>query len=100
MVSRNGIRLSAILVGVLLTAACATAPVQEMSDARQAVEAAEVAGARSKATATFAKAQRLLERAERSLERGEYGAARADALKAKRAAIEARKRTRELELEP
>ncbi|MFP4080497.1 MAG: hypothetical protein ACLFRJ_00345 [Ectothiorhodospira sp.] len=75
----------------VLVSGCATLPpVQEMSDARQALRAAEQAGARERAAETYRRSRALLEEAETRLEIGEYGPAREKALEAKRAAIEAR----------
>ena len=75
---------------VLLLASCATAPVQEMSDARQSIEDAVAAGAEQHAPRALARARELLRQAELQLEEGAYKAARADAERAKEAAIEAR----------
>jgi tRNA A37 N6-isopentenylltransferase MiaA len=72
------------LVLAVLTA-CASAPVQEMSDARQAVMAAQAAGAAERAPVELAEAQQLIEEAQRQLQRRDYG-------KAQRMAINARKR--------
>ncbi len=68
------------------------APVQEMSDARQALKAAEEVGARTRAAASYEAAQHLLDKAEMALEDGAYGDARKNALAAKEYAIEARQR--------
>lgn len=72
-----------------VVAGCVTAPpVQEMSDARQAISAAEQADASRVAAATLADARRFLEEAERQIEQGAYGAARMNAVRAKnRAAL-------------
>jgi hypothetical protein len=80
----------AALLGSLYLAGCAGAPVQEMSDARQAVRAAEQAGAEQKAPEQFTAAQELLKEAEGNINRGEYREAREHAVKARMKAIEAR----------
>ncbi len=76
-----------------LVAACATAPpVQEMSDARQAIAAAREAGARQLAGDRLGEAEELLEEAEKYLQAGgstNYWQARQAAVSAKEAAFEA-----------
>jgi hypothetical protein len=63
-------------------------PVQEMSDARQAITAAEQAGAGRVAADTLADARRFLEEAERQIQEQAYGPARMNAVRAKnRAAL-------------
>lgn len=69
--------------------ACVSAPVQEMSDARQAIRAAEAAGAERYAPEPLQKAHQLLERAQRRLEAGSYFDARHYALEARDSAIQA-----------
>lgn len=80
----------ALLCG-LLAAGCAGAPAQQMSDARQAIRAAEQAGAGQHAPALLAEAQQLVERARLNLEKGEYRQARDDADLAREKAMEARR---------
>jgi hypothetical protein len=80
----------ALLCG-LLAAGCAGAPAQQMSDARQAIRAAEQAGAGQHAPALLAEAQQLVESARLNLEKGEYRQARDDADQARAKAIEARR---------
>jgi hypothetical protein len=79
------------LLGGLLAAACAGAPAQQMSDARQAIRAAEQAGAEQHAPELLAEAQQLVERARVSLQKGEYRQARDDADLAREKAMEARR---------
>ena len=85
------------LIGV--TAGCATAPpVQEMSDARQAIAAAREAGADDLAPDDLAQAQALLDGAEESLELGTSAAfwqAKKNAISAKDVAFEALLTTRD-----
>jgi len=89
--------LLVVLVGV--TAGCATAPpVQEMSDARQAIAAAREAGAEDLAPDGLAQAQALLDGAEDNLEVGTsaaYWQAKKDAVSAKEVAFEALLTTRD-----
>lgn len=73
--------------GFLVLAACATPlPVQEMSNARQAMQAAEAVQAERFAPGEFQRARRLLNSASRSLETGEYSRARELASEARVAA--------------
>jgi uncharacterized iron-regulated membrane protein len=82
--------LAWLFVGIALSG-CAGAPVQEMSNARQAVRAAERAGAQQHAPAVLAEAQRLLAQATENLSQGEYRAARDQAEAARAKALEARR---------
>lgn len=78
---------------LLLLPACATtAPVQEMSNARQSIQAAVEAGAELLAPEQLARARDLLDQASRMLEARDYLQAREFALQAKQAAIEAQQR--------
>ena len=83
--------LLAILL-LMLTAAggCAGAPVQEMSNARQAVRAAEHAGAATAAPELMSESKALLKQAEANLRHGEYRTARDEAELARAKAVEAR----------
>ena len=57
-----------LAIGILLLAGCVTAPpVQEMSDARQAISAAELADTDRVATDTLDDARRFLAEAERQI---------------------------------
>lgn len=90
---------SALLGALLAVAACQTTPpVQEMSDARQAISAAEDAGAVEKAASEYAAAVEYLKKAETALNHREYARARHDAMQAKDRAIQALQRS-ELEQE-
>lgn len=82
----------AALLCMLLLAGCATtAPTQEMSDARQSVQAAYDAGAEELAPQNLGAARDYLERAERELELRFFTRARHDAMIAKNEAIKAHK---------
>ncbi len=83
-----------LLFAILLVACVTTPPVQEMSDARQAIRSAEEAGANDHARIPLFKARDLLEQALISLEAGEYGDARRFALDARYKAIRAREQAR------
>lgn len=78
-----------LLAATVLLAACAVAPVQEMSDARQAVMAAEQAGAEEHAPERLNEARNHLARAQQSLEVREYDEAREHATRARDAAVRA-----------
>ena len=82
-------RLAAAALAALLVHGCATAPVQEMSDARQALDAAETAAVASEPPGELLVGRELLQRAEESLERGDYEQARALAIDARQAAVTA-----------
>lgn len=78
-------------MAVLVLAACATtAPTQEMSDARQSVQAAYDAGAEDLAPQNLHAARDYLERAERELELRFFTRARHDAMIANNEATKAR----------
>lgn len=75
---------------ILLISGCAAAPVQEMSDARQAIRAAKQAGAEEKTPSVYSSAEQDLVTAQIALHRGEYSRARHRALKAREKAVLAR----------
>jgi hypothetical protein len=83
------------MIGVALltlhaVGACVSAPpVQEMSDARQAISAAEQADAARLAPETLGDARRFLEAAEQQLQQEAYALARANAVRAKNRAVQA-----------
>lgn len=80
-----------ILLACLLAVGCAaTPPVQEMSDARQAVQAAREVDADRFAPQPLQRAEQHLEQATSRLDQGEYLAAREAAREAKRQAVYAR----------
>ena len=85
--------LQALFVAImLLLAACETAPpVQEMSDARQAIAVAKKAGAADLASFHLNAAEKYLASAEQSLGRQAYNQARRDAEHAKMKALDALK---------
>ena len=76
--------LSAVLLG------CASAPTQEMSDARQSVKAARDAEADKHTPEAFSSAEDLLSKAEKELSAHSYKPARKHALSSKKEAIKAR----------
>lgn len=83
--------LPLLLAALTLVAGCAGAPLQEMSDARQAIGAAQRAGAEKHAPAQFAEAQKLVESARLNLTKGDYRQAREEAGQAREKAMEARR---------
>jgi hypothetical protein len=81
--------LFALVLACMGLTACAGAPVQEMSNARQAIKAARDAGAEKLAPQKLNEAQTLLQQAEQSLQRRDYRDARRDAVAAHGKAAEA-----------
>ena len=78
------LRIIAVLGCVACLAGCASGPpVQEMSDARQAIAAAQTAGATSTTSPEYAAAQAAIARAETHLQAQEYVRARLAAQQAK-----------------
>lgn len=83
------LRFSVAFLAVI-GAACQTAPpVQEMSDARQAIAVARQAGAAEHAGGSLREAERFLDSAQRNLTVRAYVQARRDAVAAKDKALEA-----------
>ena len=90
LANRTTIFIRGIAVALLLLAAgCETMPVQEMSDARQAIMAARDAGAETHAADKLEAAEDSLQSAEKYLNSRNYGIARSAALEAKSQAIDA-----------
>lgn len=83
--------VSWLLFCAVALAGCAGAPVQEMSNARQAVRAAEHAGANTRAPELMSEARQALRSAEGHLRQGEYRTAREEAELARTKAVEARR---------
>ncbi len=78
------------IISCSLIIGCATAPpTQEMSDARQSIEAAESVGAETHAPVALDSAQHLLSKAQNDLEAGDFGKAQEDAIAARKAAKQA-----------
>lgn len=84
---------AAALVLLLVVAGCQTAPVQEMSDARQAITVAREAGAEEHAAALLNTAVTYLRSAEGFLNDRNYEFARRDAVSAKSSALDALRHT-------
>lgn len=85
--------ISYLNLGILLlflTACATTAPVQEMSNARQSLKAASDANAETHAASLLSEAKQRLQSATRELDLGEYERARILALEAKHLALKAR----------
>ncbi len=83
------LRFIAVFVGIACLVGCAGAPVQEMSDARQAIAAARVAGATQANSPDLYAAEAAITRAEMHLQAQEYTRARLAAMQAKRHAAAA-----------
>ena len=80
----------AIILLTLMIASCvASPPVQEMSDARQAIAAAEESNAATLAPDELNEARRLLEQAETQLRARYYTLAQTTAIQARSRAVEA-----------
>jgi len=80
------------LVPLLLVVACAQAPVQEMSDARQALQAAHAVVENEIDVIRLQQAERILREAESALEAGRYADARRQAEAARAEALAVRQR--------
>lgn len=82
-----------LLLAVLLPFlnACATAPAQEMSEARQAIQAAVAAGAEQLVAGDVERARTFISGAEEALALEQFKRARTAALAAKRTALQAHK---------
>ena len=78
------------VLAVAVMAGCATAPTQEMSDARQAVQAARDAGASVHTPVVMNSAEKDLSEAEHRLRKRDYKIARDEAIMARQEAIKAR----------
>jgi hypothetical protein len=74
---------------VVLSACVTSPPVQEMSDARQAIAAAEAAGAQRLAPESLEAARDYLNEAERFLQEEAFGPARTNAVRARNRAMAA-----------
>lgn len=84
-----------LALAALAIAGCVTSPpIQEMSDARQAISAAEQADAERFAADTLADARRFLAQAEQQIQEQSYGPARMNAVRAKNRAALALRSTR------
>ena len=81
------LKSAGLVLAAGIVAGCATAPTQEMSDARQAVQAARDAGAAAHTPDAMKNAEKELSQAEQELSGRNYKNARNDAVAAKQAAI-------------
>lgn len=82
--------LNFAVLSFLLMACAATAPVQEMNNARQSIRAAKDANAEKLSANVLSEAEQRLRSAIRELDAGEYERARILALEAKHLALKAR----------
>ena len=78
-----------LLAALLALAGCQSAPVQEMSDARQAITVAKKAGAEDLAPNDLKAAMDYLESAEGFINQRRYDMARSEAVNAKASALDA-----------
>lgn len=78
-----------VMLLLLLIAACSAMPAQQMSDARQAIQAADQVNAQEKAPAEYQEARRLLDQAQAEIRMNNYRQAKRLADAAKKAALEA-----------
>jgi hypothetical protein len=85
----NASRMFIAVLAAALLAACAGAPVQEMSDARQAVAAAEQALGGKPATPDVIAARQYLQSAQSALDANDFSTAREDARLARQLALRA-----------
>lgn len=83
----------ALFAAILALTACASPPVQEMSDARQTISVAREAGAAEYAAEELKQAEDYLESAQQKLNEQAYKQAREAANKAKNMALDALART-------
>ncbi len=83
------LRLTAVFLSVACLVGCRTPPVQEMSDARQAIAAAGAAGATASTSPDYYAAEAAIARAETHLQAQEFTRARLAAKEAKRHATAA-----------
>jgi hypothetical protein len=90
LAARTTFLISTVAVALFaMVAGCESMPVQEMSDARQAIMAARDAGAEQYASEQLLAAEASLHSAEEYLNRRNYGVARREAVEAKSLAIQA-----------
>jgi hypothetical protein len=97
IIETRRVRKAALIAALFsaLAAGCASIPYQAMSDARQAIEAAEpVVQEGGDAAPLLERARVELDAAERQLHAGDYKSARSTAERAKGLAIEARETAR------
>jgi len=78
-----------VLLLAFVAACQTTPPVQEMSDARQAIAVAKKAGAEQVALTQLRAAEEHLDRAEKRISERAYSQARRDATQAKESALDA-----------
>lgn len=84
---------SCLFIVLLLGGCSLIPPVQEMSNARQSLQAARTAGAEVHDSKRFSDAKKLLDLASQKMDSGEYAEARDLALQARSIAIKARQAT-------
>lgn len=85
-----------LIFSAFILCSCVSFPTQELSDARQALEAAEAVGASSLAAIEYQEARILLKDADRFIAEGRYELAKKVAKKAKATAMQARRKAIDL----
>ena len=80
--------LISLMIVFTLSACASLPPLQEMSNARQTIDAAKEMNSSAEQSQKIQEAERLLSRAERRMEVNLYESARQDALRAQKEAIE------------
>lgn len=88
-IAARALGLFVVASGALMLFACAGAPVQEMSNARQSLAAAQQAQAEKSSPVDMENARHYLDAAQTALDAGDYSTAREDALKAQQSALKA-----------
>ena len=88
-IATSSLRLLAFGLAAAVLYACAGAPVQEMSDARQALAAAEQAWVGKAPSSDMESARHYMLEAQTALDAGDYSTAREDAQLARQAALRA-----------
>jgi hypothetical protein len=90
MQQRRVLMLGVLMATFAAASGCVTSPpIQEMSDARQAIAAAEQASAARFAPVPLGDARRFIAEAEEQIRSESYGLARNSALRAKNRAVQA-----------
>lgn len=92
MITKLSLKLTLSVIVLAFSTACTSAPVQEMSDARIAIQSAEDAGAKRYSATQLNQAKQLLQQATVKLQAGAYDDARRFAQGARDIAIRAREK--------
>jgi len=90
------LRILVVFIFLVISVGCVSFPAQQMSDARQALQAAKTAGAEDLAIEEFKEASMLVDDANRFLDEGRYELAGKIAQRAKQQALVARRKAVEM----